>query len=91
MRQTVSLLLVLLAVSSVGRCHWWRLPAVGESCTELVRNPARCEEQGDVTETVERADEMEGFGPNVCVTETVETVNASDYVVERSCFGFFCR
>ena len=29
--------------------------------------------------------------PNVCVTETMETVLAGDYVVERSCWFQFCR
>ena len=58
--QTISLLL-LLALFSLAKC-WWQLPAEGESCTALVRDPERCAEPEDVAETVEPVEEMEGFG-----------------------------
>lgn len=63
MRQIFSLLLVLLAIFSLGNCHGVRLPQEGESCTELAGSRAeRCEEPLAMMETVEQADEMEGFG-----------------------------
>jgi uncharacterized surface protein with fasciclin (FAS1) repeats len=92
MRNIYSLLLLLVVLLSLGQCRH-QSPAVGESCTELVRDPNRCDEPEEVTESVEPAEETERFGPNVCVTERTELVNASDYVVERSCrfFGFRFR
>ena len=63
MHQSISLLLVLLAIISLGHCHGIRPPQVGESCTELVGSRAvRCEEPLAVNETTTPADEMEGFG-----------------------------
>lgn len=55
------LVVLLLALFSLGQCHI-RLPAVGESCTELVRRPERCEEPVAVMENVESVDDVEGFG-----------------------------
>ena len=59
MQSVTALLPVLLAAFSFGRCHYW-LPVEGDSCTELVRKPDRCEEPESVTETVELVEE--GFG-----------------------------
>ena len=50
---------MLLVAFSFGQCHYW-LPAEGESCTELVRKPDRCDEPVSVTETVELVED--GFG-----------------------------
>ena len=57
-----ALIVVLVAIFSVGQCHRVRLPAFGESCTELVRQPQRCDDPVAVTESVEPVEEMDGFG-----------------------------
>lgn len=59
MQTFTALVPVLLVAFSFGQCHYW-LPAEGESCTELVRKPDRCEEPVAVTETVELVED--GFG-----------------------------
>ena len=61
MRHIYSLLLLLVVLLSLGQCRH-QSPAVGESCTELVKDPNRCDEPEEVTESVEPVEETERFG-----------------------------